>query len=377
MFVCSLVAVARVFRIAAARIPSRLLPRLVASASPLGVICPVLGARWCVSPSLTVHGCVGDHPASVFATDPGEGQLSISIGTSSQLSRVARTPPSASVEHASSHEAVSTDKAAPSTVATLSPPSSSSSAVERRPYVFPFHHSTLLLCASLNGGNVLQTFVQGVERAVRELSGGEESTNVADDQLAKRIDALFARLIREATALMEQQKSSTSSSTSLSPPSTRSSLPLCDARFFGERSEEGARGALSNLSFPLFDPAQPAGGLGAVFFALCRGVISNLRAMIDGGERVSFSSTAALPPLMLRDLQSIRCVGAAMQRNPLLPHFASEVFDVPPSRVVLSSPLDHHGDADAAHGAALLALDWTARLEPSWRSTNQPAAAQF
>jgi hypothetical protein len=204
---------------------------------------------------------------------------------------------------------------------------------------------------------------------VRELSGGEESTSTTNgtgEQQAKRLDALFTRLIREATALVQQQTSASSSSLSSSP--TRSSLPVCDARFFGERSEEGARGAVSKLSFPLFDPAQPAGGLGTVFLSMCRGVISNLRSMI---EHASSTSSAVAPPLMLRDLHSLRCVGAAMHRNPLLPHFASEVFGVPPSRVLLSSPLDHHGDADAAHGAALLALDWAPCIEPAWRSTSQ------
>lgn len=341
-------------RIASAQIPAHFFPPLVASSAPLGVICPRLAERWGLTPALTIHAAVGDHPASVYATAPPEHQLTVSIGTSSQISRVAFTD---------AHEATRTGPAHPAVLQSHlpSPPSS----VERRPYICPFNQRTLLLCASLNGGNVLQTFVEGLERATRELSaddGVPSSASVDDDddndRRKRAVQRMFARLIREATALHQQQTTSTEDSV----------LPICDARFFGERSTPDARGSLSHLSFPLLSPSQPLGGTGALFLSLCQGVITNLRNLIVDSGAVGLSDV--VHP-MLRDMRTVRCVGAAMQRNPLLPKFVAQVFGVSSSDVVVASSESQQGDADAAHGAALLALDWATINSKLWQQQQQ------
>lgn len=332
----------------------------MASSASLGTICPLLAERWGLPVGVSIHAAVGDHPASVYATAPPEHELTVSIGTSSQVSRVAFTDAHLATD---GDGGKSVPVAAASVVLQPPPPPS---AVERRPYICPFNQRTLLLCASLNGGNVLQTFVEGMERAARELSADDDSAvSVAadgdDDQRKRRVQRMFARLIREATALHKQQSTATDASV----------LPICDARFFGERSTPDARGSLSHLSVPLLSPSQPLGGVGALFLALCQGVIANLRNLIvDSGAPTAAGLSVVVHP-MLRDMRSVRCVGAAMQRNPLLPTFVAEVFGVPASHVVVASAESQQGDADAAHGAALLALDWDPINSKLWEKEQQ------
>ena len=55
-----------------------------------------------------------------------------------------------------------------------------------------------------------------------------------------------------------------------------------------------------------------------------------------------------------------------MQRNPLLPRLVGHIFGLPSERVRLVSAEVQHGDADAAHGAALLALDWETINSKLW-----------
>lgn len=377
-------------RLEAAQIPLQLLPKLVPSASPLGALDPLLAKRWGLSSHTIVHTAVGDHPASIYAQSLGEGQMSLSMGTSSQVCRVARglfQPAAALTKAASTHNAA----------AASTPPSP---AVEHRPFIFPLSHSSLLLCASLNGGNVLQTFVQGLERAVRELASdndAEEKSAAAEDEalVARRVHRIFAKLIRQGNAILQQQQqqshTSSSAASSVAAPAAASSpvpLPLCNARFFSERCWPASRGSFTDLSFPLFDPRQQSGGAAAIFLALCRGVVRNLKDLIEGRADTEDARTAPSAacadenpqqqhardlPAMLRDLQSIRCVGAALQRNPLLAHFVAEVFELSPERVVVSfaNSQQQHGDADAAQGAALLAMDWERVIAPKWASQLQ------
>jgi GNAT superfamily N-acetyltransferase len=278
----------------------------------------------------------------VYAAAPVPEELTISVGTSSQVSRVAISSASMATVSASSTDA----------------PASIPSAVECRPYICPYAQRSLLLCASLNGGNVLQTFVQGVQRMVQDLNFAASAEEVTEDLRQAQVNAVFARFIREGTAALQHHATM--------------STPCCDARFFGERTSPAARGSLSNLHVPLLDPFQAGGGSASIFLSLCHGVIANLRRMIDGSKGNS-TSAATTPHLMLRDVQSIRCVGAALQRNPLLVHFISEVFGVPAAQVRVTSA--QQGDADAAHGAALLALDWAEVNAPLWRTDADSSAS--
>jgi len=51
--------------------------------------------------------------------------------------------------------------------------------------------------------------------------------------------------------------------------------------------------------------------------------------------------------------------------------FVAEVFGVPASNVVVASVESQQGDADAAHGAALLALDWEPINSKLWEKEQQ------
>jgi sugar (pentulose or hexulose) kinase len=380
-------------RVVAAGIPLNLLPRLVPPAAPLGALCGRLAVRWGLADDATsaaartmqVHACVGDHPASVYATDVREEELTISIGTSSQLSRVARTTRTVTATPPPADPASSSSAAA----AGASTAAVAASSVERRPYICPFSQRTLLLCASLNGGNVLHSFVTGLERAARDVAALESDADSAllplsdaeeNQRTQRRVAALYARLIRDATALLNADNSAADTTAA----AASSSLPVTSAHFFGERSSPDSRGSVSELSVPLFTPQQPLGGAAALFASLCRGVIANLRALAEGSTTVDPAGApidasdaavgkATAVPAMLRDVRRIRCVGAAMQRNPLLARFVSEQFRMDPSQVHVAASTQQQqqqqqGDADAAHGAALLALDWAGVNEMLWKA---------
>jgi sedoheptulokinase len=388
-------------RVVAAGIPLNLLPRLVPPAAPVGALCGRLAARWGLadddasssssssarSTMIQVHACVGDHPASVYATDVREEELTISIGTSSQLSRVARTERTAMTTPPPADLASSAAAAGASTAAVAA------SSVERRPYICPFSQRTLLLCASLNGGNVLHSFVTGLERAARDVAALGSDTGAAlpppsdaeeNQRMQRRVAALYERLIRDATAMLDADDGAASGSSSAAAAALNS-LPVTSARFFGERSSPDSRGSISELSVPFFTPQLPLGGAAALFASLCCGVIANLRALAEGGSTTVDRNRTAAPIdantaavgkatavlAMLRDVCRIRCVGAAMQRNPLLARFVSEQFRMEPSQVHVASTQQlqqQQGDADAAHGAALLALDWAGGNEMLWKA---------
>jgi sedoheptulokinase len=301
--------------------PSRL-PRIVPSASPLGPLHPYFQARWGMTSSLQVHAAIGDHPASLYAIQPPPSQLIINMGTSSQASKV--VPTSELNLNGKSSVPVA---AAPAVASEAS--STTHSSVECRPYIVPFSESVLLLSASLNGGNVLASFVRGLTRTASELSG------VSVDE-----STVWHRLLAQGQQLIDESIQS----------GTPLQLPQCDARFFSERDAPSSRGSIDQLSFPLFSPSLVGGGAAHLFLALCRGLIVNLRRMI-GGKSGSSSS-------LLHGVNSIRLMGAAFERNPILRHFVADVFGMDPTRVLIHSQVDSmQPQSDAAYGAALLALD--------------------
>jgi sedoheptulokinase len=156
----------------------------------------------------------------------------------------------------------------------------------------------LAVAASLNGGNVIDTFVQTVESWCSELG-----SPVPRDRVWT---AVLAAAAAEA------------------PPEAAGGLEILPT-LLGERHRPGQRGAVTGLG-------PGVAGLGQVAAALCRGLVANLAGMLGPAE--------------LREAGVRRLVGtgAALLRNPALQREVERQFGLPTVFVP---------EAEACLGAAL------------------------
>uniref|UniRef100_A0A1A7WU72 Sedoheptulokinase n=1 Tax=Iconisemion striatum TaxID=60296 RepID=A0A1A7WU72_9TELE len=181
--------------------------------------------------------------------------------------------------------------------ADFTPPDSAQleSSISYFPY---FNSSYLAVAASLNGGNVLATFVETLTSWMGEL-GAELSDS-----------CLYEKLIRCA---LNQETSDLMVSPTL----------------LGERHNPLCLGQVTNISTSNLS-------LGHVFRALCRGVVSNISSM--------------MPAERLLQAGVCRIVGSgnALARNEVLRQEVERVF---PLQVVYGQ------NADSAAGAALVLCD--------------------
>lgn len=178
--------------------------------------------------------------------------------------------------------------------------------------VFPyFGDQVLLVSASLNGGNVLENFIDTILEWSRELGLGP-SSSIETNTIVQR-DAIWKKLIDSA----------------LSDPANE--LELSSATFYGERHNQTTFATLTNIRHNNVR-------LGQVFDAICAGLIKNLSVMFD----VEF---------LARDLGCKRAVatGGAFVKNPVFRKHLERIFG--------RFEIVYKDSSDAAFGAASFLRD--------------------
>ena len=179
--------------------------------------------------------------------------------------------------------------------------------------VFPyFGEKVLLVAASLNGGNVLDIFVESLLNWYTQLG----MQNELDKELnfKQRKDCLFERLIK----LCEESKSD----------EANNKLIKCKPTFYGERHDKSDFGRIENICFDNIKSIEN------VFESMCRGLTENLNEMFDSD--------------LLQQLGCKRIVatGNCVMRNSIVKSNLIKVFG---KRFPISFKMDN----DSAYGAAL------------------------
>ena len=180
---------------------------------------------------------------------------------------------------------------------------------EQHPHVecWPYFGSQqLAVAASLNGGNVLMSFVDMLKEWVMELC-----------QIAPNTDNVFAHLITAGHKKMTSARSKGDEQIMIVP------------RVFGERHDPGSRASANTIG-----PMNTS--LGCLFAALCRGLVRNLHELMP----LSFLKAVGVT--------TIAGTGNALLRNSVLQVAVSDCYHLPVSLCA---------NADASVGAALSALD--------------------
>lgn len=248
--------------------PVRLLPHCVPSGSLAGRTC----SEWHGVPVGTAVGvALGDFQCSVYSCMNRRTDAVLNISTSAQLTYMMPsdfTPP-------------------------LSP--QPDSALSFFPY---FDSSYLAVAASLNGGNVLATFVEMLAMWTKEL-GAELSSSSFYEKL------IDCALNQETTDLK------------VSPT------------VLGERHAPCRLGQVTNISASNLS-------LGHVTRALCRGVVENLTSMMPAES------------LQQAGVQRVIGSGAALTRNQVLRQEVERAFPL---------PVVYGQNADSALGAAMVICD--------------------
>ncbi|XP_026274872.1 sedoheptulokinase [Frankliniella occidentalis] len=253
--------------------PVRLLPAIVHSEQSVGT----LTEPWEGIPAGTsVGSALGDFQCSVLGTLHEARDAVLNISTSAQIAFVLP-------------EGFRPD--------TLDSSSGLSPAVLYFPY---FEGRYLAVAASINGGNALATFIRMLQQWTLDLG-----FHVPQSALWEKAVALGLAVNEDAQA----------------------GLATVSPTLLGERHDPSMRAVVSNL-----DPGNL--GLGAVFRALCKGVVSNLHHMMPREVFVRHG------------VQRIVGGGSALVRNQLLQAEVSTAYQM---------PVHFTQSGDAAVGAALAA----------------------
>ncbi|KAL0821937.1 hypothetical protein ABMA28_005328 [Loxostege sticticalis] len=240
--------------------PVKLLPKVVKS----GQFAGKLSSAWNGIPEGTpVGAALGDLQCSILATLENEQDAVLNISTSAQLAIVVKGI---------------TDLGC--------------TTIEHLPY---FHNNYLVVAASLNGGNVLATFVKMLQQWMLEFSFPIPQSKVWEKLIALGLEA-------PQTSTMK-----------ISP------------HLLGERHSPTAKAAVENIDLSNIQ-------LGHVFRALCDSLIENLHVM--------------MPKEVLSNANIRRIVGngSGLSRNPVLQRAVEHYY---------SLPLEFTSGGDAAKGAAI------------------------
>ncbi|ROL51419.1 Sedoheptulokinase [Anabarilius grahami] len=248
--------------------PVHLLPVVVES----GAVAGYTSSEWYGVPAHTpVGAALGDFQCSVYSCMTDKGDAVLNMSTSAQLTF--------------------------GMPAEFSPPSSPDalSPVAYFPYL---HGSYLAVAASLNGGNVMATFVRMLDSWIKEFG------------LEVNESRIYSQLIQSALA---------HPNTDLTVTST----------LLGERHDPTTSASVSQIS-----PSNLS--LGHVTRAVCRGIIENMATM--------------MPPHSLQ-AAGVRCIigsGSALSCNPVLQQEVERVFPF---------PVVYGKDVDSAVGVAMVFKD--------------------
>lgn len=239
--------------------PTQLLPKIAKSGEMAGK----LNSSWNGIPQGTPVGvALGDLQCSIIATLENKQDAVLNISTSAQLAFVVND------------------------IADLG-----CNTVEHLPY---FNDTYLVVAASLNGGNVLATFVKMLQQWMLEFGFPIPQSKVWEKLITLGSDA---------------------------PNSTMSIVP----QLLGERLDPAAKASVENIDLSNIQ-------LGQVFKSLCNSLIENLHSM--------------MPKEILRNADINRIVGngSGLSRNVVLQRAVEQNY---------SLPLEFTSGGDAAKGAAI------------------------
>ncbi|XP_049876251.1 sedoheptulokinase-like [Pectinophora gossypiella] len=243
--------------------PVDLLPKVVKSGDFVGQ----LKESWSGIPEGTpVGAAMGDLQCSILATLESEYDAVLNISTSAQLAIVVKN------------------------ISDLG-----CSTVEHLPY---FHNTYLVVAASLNGGNVLATFVKMLQQWMLEFGFPIPQSKVWEKLIALGMQAPEASTMKISPHLL------------------------------GERHLPTAKAAVENIDLSNIQ-------LGLVFRSICDSLIENLHDM--------------MPKELCRNAKIKRIVGngSGLSRNPVLQRAVEHYY---------SLPLEFTKGGDAAKGAAIAVL---------------------
>ncbi|KAM3965706.1 sedoheptulokinase [Aphomia sociella] len=239
--------------------PVNLLPKIMKSGDFAGK----LNSSWNGIPEgIPVSVAMGDLQCSILATLENEHDAVLNISTSAQL-------------------AIVVDK-----ISDLS-----CSTVEHLPY---FKSNYLVVAASLNGGNVLATFVKMLQQWMLEFGFPIPQSKVWEKLIALGLEA---------------------------PESGMTINPL----LLGERNTPTAKASVENIDLSNIQ-------LGQVFRSLCNGIVANLHFMMPKDI------------LMKANIKRIVGNGSGLSRNAILQKAVEQNY---------SLPLEFTSGGDAAKGAAI------------------------
>ncbi len=172
--------------------------------------------------------------------------------------------------------------------------------------IFPyFENKVLLVSASLNGGNVLEKFLETIENWFIELDFDLKSNN--RDQLWEKIIKIGHKYLLEKIQPGKNEIN-------------------CVPKLFGERHDMQSFASFDNIRLDNLS-------LGAVFNSICNGLVKNLKNMIT-------------LKLIKEELGCERIIGtgSALIRNPILKHYLELEFNC--------LNIEYKESCDAAIGAS-------------------------
>ena len=181
------------------------------------------------------------------------------------------------------------------------------SSVTINPYI---DDQVLLVAASMNGGNVLDNFIDTLIEWNEQLG----LKDIRNETVEQQKDKIWKKLISIAE----------------SNPNGKCELEFIP-RLYGERHDTKTFGSLNNISVGNFK-------LGKVFNSLCNGLIQNLHDMFP-------------MDILIKELGCKRIIatGSGIIKNPIVKKQLELVFN--------KLPIDYKDSSDSAVGAALFLKD--------------------
>jgi len=230
-----------------------------------------------IATTVLVYPAYGDMQCSIMAAQPSKCEAVLNIGTSSQLSFI--LPKDNIIElYGKKYPGLT---------------------------IVPFINGNVVVtAASLNGGNVIQSFVSFIQSFISNFTTSDAIVGETN----------IYKIIQDAGTKFKAEQSS-----------ALNELIKINPRLYGERFEPSTFASITNIS-------SCNSSLGGITYSLCKGLIDNLHTM--------------LPPELIEkyNIQSIVGTGGALCMNEVLQSIVVETFNKPYRSVV---------NGDASFGATL------------------------
>eukprot|EP00940_MAST-03C_sp_MAST-3C-sp2_P001270 g1270.t1 len=266
---------------------AHMLPILRPAGETVGRLSSTWSKRIGIASSVPVTVASGDSAAvTLMAIDNDATDICLSFGTSSQLSAVM----------------------------TASERSIQSEDTERRPF---YDGRVSLVAASMNGGNVIEETARGLLRICSAFSARPPSFETARALLN---ELGMKERLRQSHMLENRD--------SIGTVIGAKSVLGIDPRFNGERSDPGARGAITGIS------GRRSFDAGLIWYETLKGLLMNLKSM--------------MPDAIFRRRKRVICLGGAFAGSTLLRQCAEDIFRP------LEVTFEYSAEFFAAAGAAIV-----------------------